>query len=64
MGKSEIIEIFRRSQTVSTMKWKSQFLVRMPKETKDKKIIRALDEEKKLNDNKMNELFTEINELK
>ena len=63
-AKPEIVEIFRRSQAVSTMRVKSQFLVRMPTETKDKNLISALKEEKRLKDNKINELFAEIDELK
>ena len=63
-AKPEIVKIFRRSQAVSTMRGNSQFLVRMPKETKDQKLISALKEEKRLNDNKINELFAKIDELK
>ena len=41
-----------------------QFIIRMLKEIKDQKLISALEEEKRLNDNKMNYLFAEIDELK
>ena len=63
-AKPEIVEIFRRSQVISTMRGKSQFLVRMPKETKEQKLISVLEEEKRLNDIKMNELFIELDGLK
>ena len=41
-----------------------QFIIGMLKEIKDQKLISALEEEKRLNDNKMNYLFAEIDELK
>ena len=45
-AKPEFIDIFRKSLTVSEMKGRSHFLTRMPRVTKDNKIIKALEEEK------------------
>ena len=61
---SEFINIFRRSQAVSTMKGKSHFLVRMPKENKDKKIVKKFEEEKSQNESKIKSLNKEIDNLK
>ena len=63
-AKPEFINVFKKSQAVSTMKGKSHFLVRMPKITKDRRIINDLEEKKEENDSKMISLIHEIDELK
>ena len=45
-AKPEFIDIFRKSQAVSVMKRRSHFLTRKPRVTKDKQMIKALEEEK------------------
>ena len=61
---SEFVNIFRRSQAVSTMKGKSHFLVRVPKENKDKTIVKKFEEEKSQNESKIKSLNKEIDNLK
>ena len=63
-AKPEFINVFKKSQAVSTMKGKSHFLVRMPKITKDRRIINDLEEKKEENDSKMISLIHEIDEIK
>ena len=63
-AKPEFINVFKKSQAVSTMKGKSHFMVRMPKITKDRMIINDLEEKKEENDSKMISLIHEIDELK
>ena len=63
-SKPEFINVFKKSQAVSRMKGKSHFLVRMPKITKDRRIINDLEEKKEENDPKMISLVHEIDELK
>ena len=46
-ARPEFIEIFRNSQSISTMKGKSHFLVRTPKPTKAQVKMNKLEEEKK-----------------
>ena len=45
-AKPEFIDIFRKSQAVSVMKGRSHFLTRKPRVTKDKQMIKALEEQK------------------
>ena len=46
------------------MKGKSHFLVRIPKENKDKKIVEKFEEEKSQNESKIKSLNKEIDNLK
>ena len=63
-AKDEFVNIFKKSQAVSSMKGKSHFLVRMPRDTKEKKIINNLEEEKKGSDTKVRGLVKEIDDLR
>ena len=62
----EFVNIFRRFQAVSTMKGKSHFIVRIPKENKDKNIVKKFEEkeEKSQNESKIKSLNKEIDNLK
>ena len=61
---SEFIEIFKKSQSISTAKGKSHFLARTPKLTKDQHKVIAIEEEKKEIQSKTDMLEEELNELK
>ena len=62
--KPEFVNISRKSQAVSTMSGKSHFLVRIPKQSRYKKQIRELEEEKKETDRKIDDLNNEIDSLR
>ena len=62
--KPEFIEIFKKSQSISSVKGRSHFLVRDPKPTKDQLKIRQLEEEKVNNEYKSKVFKLEIDELK
>ena len=55
--KSEFIDIFNNSQSISTMKGKSHFLARAPKKIKDQLKVEKVEEERK-------EAFSKVEELK
>ena len=61
---SEFVEIFKRSQSISTTNGKSHFLARNPKITKEQQKIITLEEEKKELDSKASILKEELNDLK
>ena len=61
---SEFVEIFKRSQSISTTNGKSHFLARNPKITKEQQKIITLEEEKKELDSKTSILKEELNDLK
>ena len=61
---SEFVEIFKRSQSISTTNGKSHFLTRNPKITKEQQKIITLEEEKKELDSKASILKEELNDLK
>ena len=61
---SEFVEIFKRSQSISTTNGKSHFLARNPKVTKEQQKIITLEEEKKELDSKASILKEELNDLK
>ena len=63
-AKPEFINIFKYSQSVSTMRGKSHFLVRLPKISKDQKLIKVLEEQKKGGEYHVKLLNKEIDELK
>ena len=54
--KREFIDIFNKSQSISTMKGKSHFLARAPKKTKDQLKVEKVEERK--------EAFSKVKELK
>ena len=58
------MNIFKSSQSISSIKGKSHFLARMPKPTKDKIRIQMLEEEKKEVVAKAKDTETELHELK
>ena len=62
--KNEFIDIFRKSQAVSVMKGRSYFLTRMPRVTKDKQMIKALEEQKEGCNSKIIGLIKEIDSLR
>ena len=47
-AKQEFIDIFKRSQAISTMKGKSHFLTRVSKLTKDQQRLKELEKEKNI----------------
>ena len=61
---SEFVEIFKRSQSISTTNGKSHFIARNPKITKEQHKIITLEEEKKELDSKASILKEELNDLK
>ena len=63
-AKHEFINIFRKSNAVSTVKGKSHFLARVPKLTNDKIKIAKLAEEKKEELDKKLDAYGEIRRLK
>ena len=63
-AKPEFINIFRKSQAVSTMRGKSHYLVRVPKLSKDKQYIEELEEIKQETDNRVQSLNEEIEVLR
>ena len=62
--KPEFIEIFKKSQSISSIKGGSHFLERTPKQSKDQLKIRQLEEEKVNNEYKSKVFKLEIDELK
>ena len=60
----EFLEIFKRSQSISTTNGKSHFLTRIPKITKDQHKIMAFEKDNKELDCKSALLKAELNELK
>ena len=63
-AKQEFIDIFKRSQAISTMKGKSHFLTRMPKLTKDQQRLKELEEEKNIAESKTKLLKRELDGLR
>ena len=63
-ARPEFIYIFQKSQAVSIMKGKLQFLFRVPKVSKDQQKIAELVEEKKKSDSEVRTLSKEIDALK
>ena len=62
-AKEEFIKIFKNSQAISTMKGKSYFLVRNPKQSKEKIMINKLNEEKKESIDNVSKLKKELEVL-
>ena len=62
-AKDEFISIFKNSQSISTSKGKSQFLVRAPKKTKDQLMIQDLVGENKIVIDKISKLKRELDIL-
>ena len=62
--KPEFLDIFKSSQSVSTIKGKSHFLTRNPKITKDKISISILNEEKKELERRSDAFQNEVKQLK
>ena len=58
------IDIFKNSKAISTLKGKSPFLVRAPKQNKDQLLINKISEEKKEIMNKVTLMKKEIEALK
>ena len=63
-AKKEFIEIFKNSQSISSVKGKSHFLARVPKPTKDQMKVRQLEEDKINSEYKAKVFKLEIDELK
>ena len=62
-AKEEFISIFKNSQSISSLKGKSQYLVRAPKKTKDQLVIQNLVEENKEVMSKVSKLKKELDIL-
>ena len=63
-AKPEFIEIFKNSQSISSMKGKSHFLARMPRLSRDQLKVKQLEEEKQNNEYKVKVFKLEMEELK
>ena len=63
-AKPEFIHLFEHSKSVSTMRGKSHFLVRLPKASKDQKLVKVLEEQKKGSEYHVKLLNKEIDELR
>ena len=63
-AKPNFLEIFKNSQSISSMKGRSHFLARMPKPTKEQLKVKQLEEEKINADYKVKVFKLEIDELK
>ena len=62
--KQEFIDIFKKSNSISTINGKSNFLTRITKLTKDQKKVHKLQEEKFTAESKTKLLKRELDELK
>ena len=60
----EFMKLFQQSKSISTVKGKSHFLTRMPKPTKDKLVIKRLEEEWKENKEREKDVENQITDLK
>ena len=47
-AKPEFTHLFEHSQSVSTMRGKSNFFVKLPKASKDQKLVKVLEEQKRV----------------